>query len=171
MTKRTFQPNTRRRAKKHGFRARMATRAGRAVLAGRRAKRSPSPLCVIAESTEGITRVLPKNARLTDSNEFARATKSGLRVATQNFIGYLYLNNNENPTRAGIIVGKSVGGSVVRHLVSRKARHILTGEIYKLPAHSLLVIRALNGAAKAKNQEEISLIISKLVKKSSEVKK
>ena len=115
--------------------------------------------------------MLPKNARLTDSNEFARATKSGLRVATQNFIGYLYLNNNKNPTRVGIIVGKSVGGSVVRHLVSRKARHILAGEIYKLPAHSLLVIRALNGAAKTKNQEEISLIISKLVKKSSEVKK
>ncbi len=34
--KRTFQPNIRRRAKKHGFRHRMATRAGRAVIKSRR---------------------------------------------------------------------------------------------------------------------------------------
>jgi large subunit ribosomal protein L34 len=37
--KRTFQPNTRRRKRKHGFRSRMRTAAGRSIVRGRRLKR------------------------------------------------------------------------------------------------------------------------------------
>ena len=38
MPKRTFQPHTRHRARTHGFRARIATKAGRAVIKRRRIK-------------------------------------------------------------------------------------------------------------------------------------
>jgi large subunit ribosomal protein L34 len=36
--KRTFQPSLLKRARRHGFRARMATRGGRAVISARRSK-------------------------------------------------------------------------------------------------------------------------------------
>ena len=107
--------------------------------------------------------MLPKNARLTISADFARATKSGTRVTTENFVGYLYISpvtNNDHP-KCGLIVNKGVGGSVTRHALARKVRHAVAPQIAKLPSGSLLVIRAL-----AKNNTEVvSVEVEKLVNK------
>ena len=93
--------------------------------------------------------MLPKNARLTASEDFARATKSGIRVTVENFVGYLYIspatNEQENiSAKCGLIINKTVGGSVVRHALARKVRHALASQVEKLPKGSLLVVRALS---------------------------
>ena len=108
--------------------------------------------------------MLPKNARLTSSEDFARATKSGLRVTSENFVGYLYVApvTNESTPKCGLIINKTVGGSVARHSVARKVRHSVAPHISKLPTGSLLVLRALS---KKNSGQPISLEIEKLIEK------
>ena len=115
--------------------------------------------------------MLPKNARLTVSADFARATKSGTRVTTENFVGYLYISpvTNHDLPKCGLIINKSVGGSVTRHALARKVRHAISPQLSKLPSGSLLVIRAL-----AKNNidsvgTEIEKLISKLLDRASRI--
>ena len=112
--------------------------------------------------------MLAKSARLTESADFARATKSGLRFSTQNFVGYLYPTNEDQPARAGLIISKNIGGSVTRHRIARKVRHTLKDLYPQLPTGGLLVIRALNGAHDADAAQEITKIVGQLLKKFSE---
>jgi ribonuclease P protein component len=55
--------------------------------------------------------------------------------------------------RAGLVVNKAVGGSVVRHRVSRRLRHLLAPRLGELPAGTMLVVRALPPAADATSAE------------------
>jgi ribonuclease P protein component len=115
--------------------------------------------------------VLPQGARLTASSDFARATKSGVRVTTQHFVGYLYISpvTSNDSAKCGLIINKTVGGSVKRHRLARKIRHAVAPHIASLPTGSLLVIRALKEDGDRNVSEEILELISKLSTKSAKV--
>ena len=108
--------------------------------------------------------MLAKTARLTESVDFARATKSGLRYSTTNFVGYLYPTGEKKPARAGLIISKNVGGSVTRHRIARQIRHVLRETYSQLPEGSLFVVRALhnpqtpNKTKKASNTQEVNAL-------------
>ena len=112
--------------------------------------------------------MLPVDARLTQSSDFARATKSGIRVTTQHFVGYLYISpvTKAASAKCGLIISKAVGGSVKRHRVARKVRHAITPLIPALPTGSLLVIRALGQEGDSNIETEISELIAKLISRS-----
>ena len=115
--------------------------------------------------------MLPVDARLTQSSDFARATKSGIRVTTQHFVGYLYISpvTNDASAKCGLIISKAVGGSVKRHRVARKVRHAITPLISSLPTGSLLVIRALGQDGDNNLETEISELITKLISRSHKI--
>ena len=115
--------------------------------------------------------MLPVDARLTQSSDFALATKSGIRVTTQHFVGYLYISpvTNEASAKCGLIISKAVGGSVKRHRVARKVRHAITPLIPSLPTGSLLVIRALGQDGDSNLETEISELITKLISRSQKI--
>ena len=111
--------------------------------------------------------MLPKKARLTTSEDFAKATKSGLRLTSENLVGYLYISpvaNNEQPAKCGLIINKSVGGSVMRHRIARQLRHDLAPQLHTLPSHSLFVVRVLKNAPGYTS--ELTQLISGLLSRS-----
>ena len=51
--------------------------------------------------------------------------------------------------RAGFVVGRAVGNSVIRHRVTRRLRAVVRGELHRLPVTADLVVRARPEAADA----------------------
>jgi ribonuclease P protein component len=114
--------------------------------------------------------VLPAKNRLRTSKDFALTTKTGVRATSLSLVVYLKTNstnetntNNSNAPLVGLIVNKSVGGSVVRHRVSRQLRHLASTYISNIPAGSRLVIRVLRNQPNYK--VELKELMAKVLNK------
>lgn len=95
--------------------------------------------------------MLPAAYRMRTSSDFAQALRVGRRARCGGLVVYLAPavapESETSQSRVGLVVGRSVGGSVVRHAVSRRLRAQLAARLPELPAGSHLVVRALPPAA------------------------
>ncbi len=101
--------------------------------------------------------MLPAAHRLRRSTEIAHVTKAGLRARRGCLVVHALVPavgaGGGEATRVGLIVGRGVGNSVVRHRVSRRLREAVRPELANLPGGSELVIRALPAAGIATSAE------------------
>jgi ribonuclease P protein component len=97
--------------------------------------------------------VLAAAHRLRASAEFTETVRRGRRAGRPLLSVHLLLTADAAPARVGLVVSKGVGGSVVRHRVSRRLRHVLRDRVAGLPAGSRLVVRAAPPAATASSAD------------------
>jgi ribonuclease P protein component len=104
--------------------------------------------------------VLPAQARLRRRPEFTAVVRSGRRAGRPTMVLHFLPERPEQSggrpatpsgARAGFVVGRSVGNSVVRHRVTRRLRAVVAGELHRLPASADLVVRARPEAAEAES--------------------
>jgi ribonuclease P protein component len=105
--------------------------------------------------------VLPAQARLRRRPEFTAVVRSGRRVGRPTMVLH-YLpqrpvardgeTRSSAGPRAGFVVGKAVGNSVVRHRVTRRLRAAVRVQLDRLPPTSDLVVRARPEAAEASSE-------------------
>jgi ribonuclease P protein component len=99
--------------------------------------------------------VLPAQARLRRRPEFTAVVRSGRRAGRPTMVlhylperpeqsGGGFVRDQVPPSgaRAGFVVGKAVGNSVVRHRVTRRLRAAVREQLHRLPPAADLVVRA-----------------------------
>jgi ribonuclease P protein component len=101
--------------------------------------------------------MLPAAARLRRRDEFATTVRDGRRIRRGALVLHLFteqaasqLPGRPGPVaRAGFVVSRRVGTAVTRNLVVRRLRHLVRDRLDRLPAGTMLVVRALPTAAVA----------------------
>jgi ribonuclease P protein component len=98
--------------------------------------------------------MLPPVNRMRRREEFTSAVRRGVRAGRPRLVLHLQFRDEiDEPVRVGFTVGRAVGDAVVRNKVRRRLRHIVRERLYRLPAGSLLVVRANPSSAGARNDE------------------
>ncbi|RZQ64998.1 ribonuclease P protein component [Amycolatopsis suaedae] len=97
--------------------------------------------------------MLPAAARLRRSDDFRAVMRGGSRAGRRRLVVHALVDSPESTRRAGFVVSKAVGNSVVRHRVTRRLRHLVADRLGTLPGGSSLVVRALPPAATATSAE------------------
>ncbi|MFT4265082.1 MAG: ribonuclease P protein component [Nocardioides sp.] len=107
--------------------------------------------------------MLPRSARLTDSDGFAAVVRRGRRAAARTVVVHALVESASPaprdatpPLRVGFVVSKAVGPAVTRNRVKRRLRHQareLLPHSEALPGSAVLVVRALPPAAGATSLE------------------
>jgi len=88
------------------------------------------------------------------ASDFATVIRSGSRVRSGRLVvHHAAVLHPDMPPIVGLVVGKPVGGSVVRHAVSRRLRAQLSARLTLLPVGSGTVVRVLPGGGQAQSAE------------------
>jgi len=115
------------------------------------------------ETTQNKTRQGRAPARLRNTREFGRVRQQGRSVGTP-LLGLGWAPNGLEVARCGYVVGKRVGGAVVRNRVKRRLREILRREVKagRLASGYDLVWSARTGAAQASYQQLAAEVVQLL---------
>jgi ribonuclease P protein component len=87
------------------------------------------------------------------STDFTSVVRDGIRARGGRVVVHHRAFADDGAPLVGLVVSKAVGGSVVRHQVSRRLRAQLAQRLDALPAGSGTVVRALPEAADASSAE------------------
>jgi ribonuclease P protein component len=98
--------------------------------------------------------VLPAANRMRRSNDFASVVRGGARSRGRCLVVHHRPDlSTTAPALVGFVVGRSVGGSVVRHRVVRRLRAQMAERVDLLPPGSGTVVRALPGSGELSSGE------------------
>jgi ribonuclease P protein component len=110
--------------------------------------------------------VLSSANRLRSSKDFSQTTKVGFRATSHSLV--LYVHSAETlplGPQVGLIINKSVGGSVTRHRIARQLRHAIKDQLIAFPKQTQIVIRVLR--EKPGYTTELSELVIKVLSKSA----